>query len=60
MLLITGAFLGMVTPCLAQHGSHWRVYRAADGLPETFVASISAGQRGHIWVRHDEYGGVTA
>src|SRR5579884_1666519 len=52
MLWVAGAFLGMVAPCLGQHGSHWRVYRAADGLPETYTVSITAGQHGHIWVRH--------
>jgi signal transduction histidine kinase/streptogramin lyase len=52
MLWVAGAFLGMVLPCMGQHDSHWRVYRAADGLPETFAASITAGQHGHLWVRH--------
>src|SRR5579883_2473710 len=51
-LWLAGALLGMAVPCQAQHGSHWRVYRAADGLPETYTTAITVGQHGHLWVRH--------
>ncbi|MDB6022077.1 MAG: Histidine kinase [Pedosphaera sp.] len=47
-----GALFGMTLSCLGQHGSNWRVYRAADGLPDTQIAAITVGPHGHLWVRH--------
>lgn len=47
-----GALLAGVIPCAGQVGSQWRVYRAVDGLPESFAASVNIGRRGHLWVRH--------
>jgi signal transduction histidine kinase len=35
-----------------QRASNWRVYKAADGLPETFTSSISIGPHDHLWVGH--------
>src|SRR5690348_14542262 len=49
---VAGALLGLAATCAGQHGSNWRVYRAADGLPETLTAAISVGPRGDVWVRH--------
>src|ERR1700722_8290378 len=53
-----GAFLAMASTCLGQRGSNWRVYKAADGLPETFTASVTVGPHGHLWVRHPSVGWI--
>ena len=50
--LFIAALMASVPSAEAQRGSNWRVYKAADGLPETLATAISLGPRGHIWVRH--------
>jgi signal transduction histidine kinase len=35
-----------------QHASNWRVYRAADGMPESACASVTTGPHGRVWTRH--------
>jgi signal transduction histidine kinase/ligand-binding sensor domain-containing protein len=38
----------------AQRASNWRVYRAADGMPESACASVTVGPKGQVWTRHWE------
>jgi len=37
---------------LAQKLPNWRVYKASDGLQESFSISFSTSQRSNIWVHH--------
>ena len=48
---LTVVFLAAALTASAQRDSEWRVYKAADGLPETFVTAITIGPRGTVWVR---------
>ncbi len=50
--LLFGAFLTLTSTCSGQRGSAWRVYKAADGLPETLTTAVTIGPHGHLWVRH--------
>ncbi len=47
-----GAFLALASTCAGQRGSDWRVYKAADGLPETVASAVTIGPHGHLWIRH--------
>lgn len=49
---VPGILLGWVHPALGQKVSNWRVYRAADGMPETPCASVTIGSHGRILVKH--------
>ena len=54
-LSVMSAFLVVVPACLGrQRGPNWRVYKAADGLPETTITSIAVSPHGQLWVRHPE------
>lgn len=44
--------LGTIAPCAGQRASDWRVYRAADGLPDNQTVAVTISPRGHLWVRH--------
>ncbi len=46
------AFLAATTAGWAQKASNWRVYKAADGLPESHASSITVSSRGTVWVKH--------
>src|ERR1700722_20843590 len=53
-LSVMAAFLALAPACPGQRGPNWRVYKAADGLPETFATAITVSPRGHVWVRHPD------
>ncbi|MBA4147965.1 MAG: hypothetical protein H0X66_07590 [Verrucomicrobia bacterium] len=36
----------------AQRSSDWRTFKVSDGLAESFVTSVSVGQRSNVWVKH--------
>ncbi len=38
--------------CWGQHASNWRVYKMADGLPESACVSVTFGQQGRILAKH--------
>jgi len=50
--LVASAVLLLVAPALAQKVSNWRVYRAADGMPESACASVTIGSHGRVLVKH--------
>jgi len=35
-----------------QPAPNWRVYKAADGMPEPACTSVTVGPRGKVWVTH--------
>ncbi len=49
---LLGIFLALAGICRGQRVSNWRVYRTADGLPESACASVTVSPRGRVWVRH--------
>ena len=46
------AFLAGTTAGWAQKASNWRVYKSADGLPESHASSVTVSSRGTVWVKH--------
>ncbi len=46
------AFLAATTAGWAQKASNWRVYKSADGLPESHASSVAVSGRGTVWVKH--------
>jgi signal transduction histidine kinase/ligand-binding sensor domain-containing protein len=55
----TWAFCVLLTfllaiPARADRASNWRMFKAADGLHETYTASISVSRAGNVWVKHGD------
>jgi signal transduction histidine kinase len=46
------AFLASVTMCWGQKPSNWRVYKFADGLPESACFSVSVSAQDKVLARH--------
>ncbi len=46
------AYLATVATGLAQNTPNWRVYKAADGLPESIISSVNSGPHGQVWIRY--------
>jgi signal transduction histidine kinase/ligand-binding sensor domain-containing protein len=52
-ILVCGtAFLAATAAVRAQKTSNWRVYKSADGLPESYTSSVTVSSRGNVWVKH--------
>ena len=51
-LLLAAAVLALVENCLGQRGSNWRIYKLADGLPESSCISVTVSPQGKILARH--------
>lgn len=45
-------WLGAGAGLLAQDGSNWRVYKAADGLGESLTKWVTVSPRGNVWASH--------
>jgi signal transduction histidine kinase/ligand-binding sensor domain-containing protein len=43
----------------AQSSSNWRVFRATDGMADSYTTAVTLSPRGNIWVRHGEADKVT-
>src|SRR5258706_4996296 len=50
--LLGAAFVALVQTSLAQRASNWRVYKAADGLPESACVSVTVSPNGKVLVKH--------
>ncbi|MFN7139397.1 MAG: hypothetical protein ACK4UN_08670 [Limisphaerales bacterium] len=48
-----------VSSAQGQRSSNWRVFKAGDGLAESFVTSVSFSQRTNVWVKHFEADKIT-
>jgi signal transduction histidine kinase len=46
------ALPGLAQPCLAQSARGWRVYKLADGLPESACISVTSSPQGKVLVHH--------
>ena len=51
-LIFVASLLAAVTASRAQNASSWRVYKSADGLPETIASSVTVEPHGAVWVKH--------
>lgn len=52
--------LAMAQPACAQRTSDWRIFKAADGLAESFVTSVAVSQRSNVWINHYNVSGATS
>jgi signal transduction histidine kinase len=48
-----------VSPASAQRALNWRVFKASDGLAESFITSVSVSPRTNVWVKHYEANSVS-
>lgn len=48
------AFFLLLISSQAQPASPWRIFKAADGLPESFSASVTLSPFGNLWATHGE------
>lgn len=52
-ILICGmALLAATTAGWGQKASVWRVFKTADGLPQSYFSTVSVSSRGNVWVKH--------
>src|SRR5262249_55228313 len=49
---LTAAIAMLATSSLAQRAVNWRVYRLADGLPESGCVSVTLTPQGRVVARH--------
>lgn len=43
----------------AQQEENWRVYRASDGLSDSFTTAVTVGPKGSVWASHREIGAIS-
>ena len=41
-------------PCLGERVSNWRMFKASDGLAESYSTSVSMSRSGNVWVKHGD------
>src|SRR5580704_9168818 len=51
-IFICGTAFLVAAAARAQKASNWRVYKSADGLPESYTSSVTVSSRGNVWVKH--------
>src|SRR6266851_4173295 len=51
LVLCAGGVMALVLPAEAQKASNWRVYRLADGLPESACVSVTISPQGKVLTR---------
>src|SRR5260370_4305378 len=52
LVLCAGGVMALVLPAEAQKASNWRVYRLADGLPESACVSVTIAPQGKVLAKH--------
>src|SRR5688572_25520393 len=60
LVLIAAALFVSAGLGWGQQSSSWRFFRVSDGLPESFVTSVSISQRTNVWVKHFEVNAITS
>lgn len=58
-ILLAAAVIGLPNTSPAQRASNWRVYKLADGLPESACMAITISPHGKVLVRHVDYSSLT-
>jgi signal transduction histidine kinase len=51
-VLLGAALVTLPGPSLGQRATNWRVYKMADGLPESACASVTVSPQGRVLTRH--------
>jgi signal transduction histidine kinase/streptogramin lyase len=51
-ILLAAAFLTLAGVCQGQPASNWRVYKMADGLPESACVSVTVSPQGKVLAKH--------
>lgn len=51
-ILLVAACLTLADTCWGQRASNWRVYKMADGLPESACVSVAVSPQGKILAKH--------
>ncbi len=49
-----GFFCGLVMTALADRNSNWRMFKATDGLRESFISAVTVSPKGNVWAKHGE------
>src|SRR5436190_20020795 len=49
---LLAAFLALAETCWSQGTTRWRIYKAADGLPESACSSVTIGLNGDVFTTH--------
>src|SRR6266436_9572293 len=52
LALLAAALITLGLPVQAQKASNWRVYRLADGLPESACVSVTIAPQGKVLTKH--------
>ena len=52
ILALAVALLALAQTSLAQRASNWRVYKMADGLPESACLSVTVAPQGKVFAKH--------
>ena len=52
LFLLGAAFLALAQTSWGQKAANWRVYKVADGLPESACVSVAIGAHDKIWATH--------
>src|SRR5258707_14405632 len=50
--ILLAAVLALAETSRGQRTANWRVYKAADGLPESSCSSVTISPHGKVWVKH--------
>jgi signal transduction histidine kinase/ligand-binding sensor domain-containing protein len=58
-LLILGTIQCVSLSVLGDRNSNWRMFKAADGLPETYCGAVTVSPRGNVWVKHGDAGQIS-
>src|SRR6266853_5785094 len=52
LILVAAVVIALGLPVQAQKASNWRVYRLADGLPESACVSVTIAPQGKVLAKH--------
>ncbi len=60
--VVAALLLGFAMPTglLAQEEENWRVYRASDGLSDSYTTAVTVGPKGSVWATHRQIGAISA
>ncbi|MBE0540316.1 MAG: hypothetical protein IH623_02930 [Verrucomicrobia bacterium] len=53
------AWLALTETCWGQPAANWRVFKRADGLPESAGVSVTVSQQGKVLLKHPNLGSVS-
>ncbi|MBU6399701.1 MAG: hypothetical protein KGS61_05235 [Verrucomicrobia bacterium] len=60
LLLVAAALVVWPGRARAQRSWNWRVYTAADGLPQSYATTVTGSPRGGVWVKYSEADAISS